>query len=76
MIIEGWARKFRTISYAICNPVDKATGYSPAFLNFGLTVPFLGRYYWKEMNPKEFTLENGESLVENMNEVSQLYQQV
>lgn len=72
-----WDEEIYRIAHALRNAVHEVTGHTPSFLNFGRTVPSQGDYYGRlEAMPNEITTESREQLIQDINNTSDLYQDI
>lgn len=75
---RNWDAEIFKIGHAIRNAVHEVTGFTPSFLNFGRTVPASGDYFGKLDNTKneEIAADTREQLVQDVNQLSPLYNDI
>lgn len=73
-----WDVEIHKVGHALRNCIHEVTGYTPSFLNFGRTVPNSGDYYGqlKNLKEEELSIDNRETLVHDVNQLSSIHQKV
>ena len=73
-----WDQHVHEIAHSIRTSVHEVTGYTPSFLVFGRTVPSSGSFYGRlaDSEDAELTIASRERLIQDMNELSEVHQQV
>lgn len=73
-----WDKEIGKLSYAICTAIHEATGYAPAFLNFGRYIPNTGDFYGKISgnNVPQFSKDQCSLYSKNFEDLSEVYRKV
>lgn len=75
---KSWDKNIYQIQYALNTATHEVTGYSPAFINFGRTVPCSGDFYGKISSTRDVELlpDDRDKFVRDIKGLSEVYENI